>query len=577
MGSSDDTARPSQQPRTPPVDLRLSVLRDGLSLLWRSDPHAPRDGLETGDVLRAAAAVSGRPGAFLVGGGDVLRRSDARELLTELARLRPEGLGLCSVGQGLTASVAGRLRSVGVQRVHVPFHCARQDAHDWLVGQPGALKTAHRAIRACNEAELPVAAEVVLTRPTAAHLAETITVLARLGVRAVTVRRLTAHDAAGPQFVPLSPRLTLLEAYLEHAATVALERRVRLRFRDLPACVAPRLRRLFARPDSELWVLTDGRVTTRAESGLGCATCPGLPDCAGAPPDYVARFGWEEFVDQLAAAPRVHESVADQQRESTGQPMTFTWHGPHRVRCDACGDPAADKANGQQPFESTRVVRARLVEAARYRPAVVRLVGADLLAHPQAALLIYDALRLFRRVEVAGEASAVVDWSDLDLRRLKDLQRIDVALFGPDAATHDAHCGIPGAFAATLRGVERLRAQTQVPVGAYAILHDARWVPAFAEAWSRGGLPGEPRFRLSARGAALDELVQCARALPPGPAQAALLAVVPRCLVEPPAPADAGTAPRPAFCTRSFTADAASPIRHADPIRSALLKPAPTG
>jgi hypothetical protein len=173
------------------------------------------------------------------------------------------------------------------------------------------------------------------------------------------------------------------------------------------------------------------------------------------------------------------------------------------------------------------------VNAARYRPSVLRLVGADLLAHPQSALLIYDALRLFRRVEVAGEASAVVDWSDLDLRRMKELKRIDVALYGPDAAAHDSHCGIPGAFAAMLRGVERLRTQTRIPVGAYAILHDAHAVPAFAEAWSRGALPGEPRFRLSARGASLDELVRCAAALPPGQARASLSAVLPQCLCEP--------------------------------------------
>jgi hypothetical protein len=163
----------------------------------------------------------------------------------------------------------------------------------------------------------------------------------------------------------------------------------------------------------------------------------------------------------------------------------------------------------------------------------VRLVGADLLAHPQSALLIYDAVRLFRHVEVAGEASAIVDWNELDLRRLKDLKRIDVALYGPDPASHDAHCGIPGAFAATLRGIERLREKTQVVVGAYAILHDAASAPAFAEAWSRGLLPGEPRFRLSPKGASLGDLLECVRGLPDGPARSALLALLPACLTEP--------------------------------------------
>jgi len=157
-----------------------------------------------------------------------------------------------------------------------------------------------------------------------------------------------------------------------------------------------------------------------------------------------------------------------------------------------------------------------LVEAARFRPAVLRLVGAELLAHPNAAALLFDAVRLFPRVECAGEGSAIVKWSDVDLRRLKDLQRIDVAFYGPDAASHDAHCGIAGSFAATLRGVERLREQTSLAVGAYAIIHDARLVPRFVDAWSRGELPGQPRFRLAANGSPLEDVVECARRLPAG-------------------------------------------------------------
>ena len=484
------------------------------------------------EIVQAASAVGGWQGAFLVGGGDPIRRSDLWDLLSELARLRPANLGVCTSGHGVNQPLVERLRSVGVQRVHVPFHCARQDAHDWLVGQAGALKTAHRAIRACDEAKLPVAADIVLTRPTMPHLAETIEVLARVGVRTVCVRRLTAGDADGPTFVPLSPRLSLLEKSLEEAAAVALQRRVRLRLRDLPLCVAPRLRPLFATADSEGWVMPDGTVRTRAEAGIQCPTCPGWPQCAGAPQDYVTRFGWEEFVDARSTPLRLEEDVKDQKAGRASEPMVFAWRGPYRVRCEACADAPHEKSKAPLPYESTRVVRARLVQAARCRPSVLRLVGADLLAHPQAALLIYDALRLFPHVEVAGEASAVVDWSDLDLRRVKDLKRIDVALYGPDATTHDAHCGIPGAFAAMLRGVERLRTETKIKVGAYAILHDARCVPAFAEAWSRGGLPGEPRFRLSARGASLDELVRCAHALPPGKARSGLMAMLPRCLCE---------------------------------------------
>jgi hypothetical protein len=204
----------------------------------------------------------------------------------------------------------------------------------------------------------------------------------------------------------------------------------------------------------------------------------------------------------------------------------FSWRGPRRVSCQECTDehPTAS-------LESTRIVRARLVDAARYRPAVLRLVGAELLSHPAAAALLYDAVRLFPRVECAGEASAVFGWTDVDLRRLKELHRFDVAFYGPDAASHDGHCGIPGSFAATLRTVDRLREHT-IAVGAYAIVHDARSARLFADAWTRGDLPGAPRFRLAARGSSLDELVECARELPPGAARSALVSVLPHCLCE---------------------------------------------
>ncbi|MBI3784747.1 MAG: hypothetical protein HY270_15245 [Deltaproteobacteria bacterium] len=530
--SDESLQRPPPQPTKSNVDLRLSLVHGGASFLWRYDPSGPPKSLTRSEIVALTASLAGRPGSLLIGGAEPLERDDLPQLLDDLARQRPTNLGVYTVGRGLSKDTALRLRSAGVKRVHVPFHCARQDAHDWLVGQNGALKAAHRAIRACVEAEIPVTAEISLARPTVAHLAETILVLARLGVRTMHVRRLTADDVDGPTFVSLSPRLSLLGDSLEEAATVALERRVRLSLRDLPVCVAPRLRPLFAAADSELWVMADGSLRSRNASGQGCAACPERPQCAGVPSDYAARFGWEEFSEHEPGprAQSIERPAETAAGENSVERMVFDWRGPHRVRCEACGDAAADAVKLQQPYEPTRRVRARLVQAARYRPSRLRLVGTDLFAHPQAALLIYDAVRLFAHVEVAGEASALVDWSDLDLRRLKDLRRIDVALYGPDAATHDAHCGIPGAFSAMLRGVANICAKTAIPVGAYAVLHDARLVSAFAEAWASGRLPGEPRFRLSAQGASLDELIDCARALPQGPSKAALVAVLPSCL-----------------------------------------------
>lgn len=510
------------------VDLRLSLLRDATRLPWRGEPSAPSHELGTNDVLDVARAVTNLPGAFLVGGGDPLGRADLATLLSELRALRADGLGLCCDGTGLTSATVERLRAAGAQRVRIPFHCARRDAHDWLVGRPGALKTALRAIRTCVDAGMPVEAEVVVTRPTTPHLAETIDVLTRVGVRTISLRRLTARDVEPHEYVLLAPRHALLADELERAATTALQRRVRLVIRDFPLCTAPRLQRLIARPGTEVWLAPGGAFDTRGAAGPGCPGCPGAPHCAGAPSDYVARFGWEEFADPAPIEERVQEDVAGQQRLHASGTMVLSWRGPRRVRCDGCSDGPSDPPSAAP--EPTRVVRARLVEAARFRPAILRLAGAELLAHPSAAALLYDAVRLFPSVECAGEGSAIAKWSDLDLRRLKELGRVDVALYGSDASTHDAHCGIAGSFTATLRGVERLREMTSIPVGAYAVVHDARTIARFVDAWGRGELPGEPRFRLAAEGASLEDVLECARRLPAGPARSALCAVLPQCL-----------------------------------------------
>jgi len=546
--SSDERGRaPVRGASIRNINLRVALVRGPARLPWRSGASGDADALPASDVLQAARALTGRPGAFLIGGGDPLRRADLPTLLHDLVALRAEKLGLCTPGAGITSAVVEQLRSVGVQRMSVPFHCARRDAHDWLVGQPGALRMALRAIRTCVDGGMPVEAEVVVTRPTMPHLAETIDVLTRVGVRTISLRRLTAVDVEAAELVLLSPRLSLLADDLERAATIALQRRARLVIRDFPLCVAPRLQRLFARTDAEVWVTPGATLApiearsgdARTETGPGCPGCPGAPLCAGAPADYVARFGWEEFADAAPIAERVQENVAAQRSGRSSGTMVFAWRGPRRVRCEGCAD--THPSAGSHPTagehlmagpEPTRVVRARLVEAARFRPAVLRLVGAELLAHPNAAALLYDAVRLFPRVECAGEGSAIAKWSDLDLRRLKDLRRIDVAFYGPDATSHDAHCGIAGSFAATLRGVERLREHTTIVIGGYAIIHDARLIPRFVEAWSRGELPGQPQFRLATEGSAIEDVVECARRMPAGNARTALSAVLPHCLCD---------------------------------------------
>ena len=75
------------------IDLRVSLVNGPPRLPWRDGTTTAGDDLSASDVLRAARAAAGRPGAFLVGGGDPLRRADLLTLLHDLHELRAENLG----------------------------------------------------------------------------------------------------------------------------------------------------------------------------------------------------------------------------------------------------------------------------------------------------------------------------------------------------------------------------------------------------------------------------------------------------------------------------------------------------
>ena len=182
--------------------------------------------------------------------------------------------------------------------------------------------------------------------------------------------------------------------------------------------------------------------------------------------------------------------------------------------------------------EPLRAIKRRLVEAAEQGHRRLRITSAASLAHPQAASLLRECTRLdFEAVEVAGEASAAAEWSDRDRRALRGLARFDAAIFSPDREIHDAHVGRDGAFDAAAVALHRLHMLAKVPVGTYAVVHNADQIAPFAAAWTEGTLVGTPEFRLAPTGESLDALAEAGAALPAGPARRAIAAVVPPCLL----------------------------------------------
>src|SRR5262249_36819804 len=114
--SSEESGRGAAPPATTRgIDLRLSLVRGPARLPLRSSSPAQDEHLPACDVVRAARAVAGRPGAFLVCGGDPLGRLDLPALLHDLAELRPDNLGLTIAGARMTSAVVQRLRDAGVR------------------------------------------------------------------------------------------------------------------------------------------------------------------------------------------------------------------------------------------------------------------------------------------------------------------------------------------------------------------------------------------------------------------------------------------------------------------------------
>ncbi len=493
-------------------------------------------------------------------GGEPTLRGDLPELCEGLT-LAGHSIGLACDGLALAQEgAAGPLAAAGLRRVRVTLHAARADAHDFLVGQTGAARRAVRAIGRLKGLGLGLEIESIVTRPTMQLVCELVELASSLGVERVLFNRLVLEKR--DDLVTLAPRFALLEPYLVQAVITGRERNVAVELHGFPECTARRVEKHIARPGSIHWL--SAFPIAAPTFVTGCSSCPGLPRCAGAPADYVERFGAAEFRSEQALAPSpsaasVSPGVAAvpppppragrapstrlesvralvgknvdgdplllKAREPLPEVIRFRFGAPSRIACAACGD-------AETAVEPTRTIRMRLVHAAQEGAKVLRIASAGSLAHPSAAALLREATYLsYERVEVAGEASALAEVSDAELYPLRGISRLDIALYGPDAKAHDAHMGRAGAFEASLTAAQRFRKVTGAEVGSYAVLHDDEHVEAFARAWTDGLLPGEPCFRLSPAGGSLEDLVRAAIDLPEGPAKSALGRVLPRCLI----------------------------------------------
>lgn len=561
----------------PEVRLVIGAAHRLPGLLDHAVDDAPAD--PTVAEVVAAAAPHAHAAAWMLTGGEPTLRADFPELVRTLAEAGAPALGIVTDGLALAnEGLPAMLARWGLQRVRVRLAGARADAHDWLMGQQGAWKRAVRALKLCADAGLETEVECTVTRPTAPYTEEAVELFVRLGARAVVLRRLTARGPAADHDVTLMPRFGLVQRELERAVQAGVRHGAAVMVEGFPRCALPGVAAhhlptdavVWALPSSGAWPYLQPRYEA-PDAERGCAGCPGPPGCAGAPVDYTRRFGRTEIDSEsprrihpgtVPPTPLVGGDVYPPARQGR-HPATRVSYAQLAARLPSLGgDPlvalraeavpatlrfvflapptVAHPVLGDHPGvavpESTRDVRVRLVKAAQHGAQVVRFAGGGTLGHPDLGELLREATRLqLPRIEVAGEGGPLDTLSDMQIRRLRGIGRVDVALFAADPDAHDAIVGRAGAFDAALRALDRIGAMVpSIELGAYAVITDPAQVAAFAEAWDMGDLPGDPWFRLAPTGGSLTALARAAEALPAGRARDALAAVLPRAVFDRP-------------------------------------------
>ena len=123
----------------------------------------------------------------------------------------------------------------------------------------------------------------------------------------------------------------------------------------------------------------------------------------------------------------------------------------------ACSHCRASALRGPYPGELDTERCLRLIDeiAAVAKPVMILTGGEPLLREDIYTLAAYGDGKGFRMV-LATNGTLVIEKT---ARRMKaaGIKRVSVSLDGPDAASHDAFRGVPGAFAGALAGIEAMR------------------------------------------------------------------------------------------------------------------------
>ena len=368
------------------------------------------------------------PGPCLLTGGEPTLRGDLPALISALVAVGASPW-LDTDGAALgTAAAWAPLLHAGLAGVRLRVHALVAEAHDYLEGQPGALRRSIRAVKQASALGVPVEIETALTRPTAPGLAQLAVQLRELGLRPALWALRWPHlaDAQAAEAVAVQPRPGLMEPTLLSAIDEAMSVGWPVLLVDVPHCAAPGM------PPEHFTASRDARGARRR-----CPGCPGA-GCVGFSPAWVERFGDAELRSEgvgpaptaPAPAPR---APADPPPSRRGRaPATRlravrqvarwpTFDGDPSLTSPPCPTLALPRLALHGP---SRALRQTLVSIAQDLPQRVILGPIDPPDRADALELVREALRLgVPEVEVEAPPAALIAAPDRVLVGLRGLRR----------------------------------------------------------------------------------------------------------------------------------------------------------
>ncbi len=248
-------------------------------------------------LIRAHAPVRAR-----IGGGEPTVRKDLFRLVAHLKNKGIPEITLQTNGL-MTADplFLSRLVRAGTTGINLSLPAWDEPSLERLTGMGGTLGPIRTAIGNILRKKLPLALDILLTRPGLAGLGPMVADLIEMGVKAFNFWHMAIPPRAAPAVRDLVPDMSAAARQLTYLFDAYPH--LALRAYYIPYCFFPRHGRHVWHPLSENALVVTPERTFPLEQGkldLGvktdrCGECARLDDCFGIREDYLSQFGDREL------------------------------------------------------------------------------------------------------------------------------------------------------------------------------------------------------------------------------------------------------------------------------------------